>query len=200
MLEQRHPTLAVTLDGHTGGRQLRGNSLAALVDGVEQDMNDAGCRQAHLVGNSLGGWIALELARRGRAHSVIALSPAGSWEPESVEDRNLRDRLARNDSRVRRLRPVLELAVGWKAARRAALAEMVEHGDRVDGPVARQMIHAAGRFPAAESVLDAMFDGDPGVRGGDVMSPVLLAWGSQDRLLPIATYGERMRRRLPQAD
>jgi hypothetical protein len=30
------------------------------------------------VGNSLGGWVALELARRGRARSVLAVSPAGA--------------------------------------------------------------------------------------------------------------------------
>jgi pimeloyl-ACP methyl ester carboxylesterase len=35
----------------------------------------------HLAGNSLGGWIALELARRGRAGSVAALGPAGLETP-----------------------------------------------------------------------------------------------------------------------
>ncbi len=35
---------------------------------------------AHLVGNSLGGWIALDLAARGRARSCLALSPAGGWD------------------------------------------------------------------------------------------------------------------------
>ena len=32
-----------------------------------------------MVGNSLGGWLALELARRGRARTVTAVSPAGAW-------------------------------------------------------------------------------------------------------------------------
>jgi pimeloyl-ACP methyl ester carboxylesterase len=33
----------------------------------------------HLAGNSLGGWLALELAKTGHARSVTALSPAGLW-------------------------------------------------------------------------------------------------------------------------
>ena len=40
-------------------------------------MDEAGFDRAVLCGNSLGGWIALELARRGRATSVVAISPAG---------------------------------------------------------------------------------------------------------------------------
>jgi pimeloyl-ACP methyl ester carboxylesterase len=47
----------------------------ALADAVESTMDEHGFQTAHLVGNSLGGWIALELARRGRARTCVALSP-----------------------------------------------------------------------------------------------------------------------------
>lgn len=33
-----------------------------------------------IAGNSLGGWMALEAAKRGLARSVVAISPAGLWE------------------------------------------------------------------------------------------------------------------------
>ena len=49
----------------------------ALADAVEAAMDAAGFETAHLAGNSLGGWIALTLARRGRARTVTAISPAG---------------------------------------------------------------------------------------------------------------------------
>jgi len=49
----------------------------ALADAVEAAMDAAGFTSAHLAGNSLGGWVALELARRGRARTVTAISPAG---------------------------------------------------------------------------------------------------------------------------
>ena len=49
-----------------------------LVDDVEGRLKALRVNTAHLAGNSMGGWIALELARRGRARSVCALSPAGN--------------------------------------------------------------------------------------------------------------------------
>lgn len=52
---------------------------ARLADRVELVMDELGWSSAHLVGNSLGGWLSLELARRGRATSVCALMPAGLW-------------------------------------------------------------------------------------------------------------------------
>ena len=42
-------------------------------------MDEAGFETAHIVGNSLGGYLALQLAARGRAESVVALAPAGGW-------------------------------------------------------------------------------------------------------------------------
>jgi pimeloyl-ACP methyl ester carboxylesterase len=74
LLEPRHEVLAVTLTGHFGGRELAEGAEAtidALVDGVEADMDGAGFATAHVAGGSLGGWVALELARRGRARSVV---------------------------------------------------------------------------------------------------------------------------------
>ena len=38
-------------------------------------MDEAGFETAHIVGNSLGGYLALQLAARGRARSVVALAP-----------------------------------------------------------------------------------------------------------------------------
>ena len=33
----------------------------------------------HIVGNSLGGWVAFELERRGRARTLTGIAPAGGW-------------------------------------------------------------------------------------------------------------------------
>ena len=46
---------------------------------VPEQLDRAGIERAHIVGNSLGGWVALELARRGRARSVVLFGPAGAW-------------------------------------------------------------------------------------------------------------------------
>lgn len=50
--------------------------VAALLD-------ELGLQRAPVVGNSSGGWTALELAKLGRATGVIALAPAGLWRRHS---------------------------------------------------------------------------------------------------------------------
>lgn len=80
VLERYHDVLAQTLPGHAGGPPLSGNAgVARVADAIEDAMDEAGFRTAHIVGNSLGGYIALHLAARGRAESVVALAPAGGW-------------------------------------------------------------------------------------------------------------------------
>ncbi|MCV7315492.1 alpha/beta hydrolase [Mycolicibacillus parakoreensis] len=77
----RYEVFAPTLAGHNGGP--RGDSwllsASILADHVERQMDELGWRTAHLVGNSLGGWLAYELAGRGRARTVTGIAPAGGW-------------------------------------------------------------------------------------------------------------------------
>src|ERR1700734_2718423 len=91
-LAQHHVLLAPALLGHRGGPGYLAGSPAtpaAMADALERDMDSAGFGQAHLVGNSLGGWLALELAARGRALSTTALAPAGGWKHGGREHRRL---------------------------------------------------------------------------------------------------------------
>ena len=83
LLVSGHHVFAPTLAGHRGGPDLLGASplgVTAVVDTLCDQLDRAGIGTAHMVGNSLGGWVALEMARRGRARSVTAISPAGSWK------------------------------------------------------------------------------------------------------------------------
>ena len=90
MLERRHDVLAPTLPGHAGGPPLTGElSDALLADAVERAMDEAGFATAHIAGNSLGGFVALQLAARGRAESVVALAPTGGW---AAGDGSFKDR------------------------------------------------------------------------------------------------------------
>jgi pimeloyl-ACP methyl ester carboxylesterase len=79
-LKRRFDVLAVDLPGHGHSEPLPAGvdpTPEALADAIERQMLGAGFDSAHIAGNSLGGWIALELARRGRARTVTAISPAG---------------------------------------------------------------------------------------------------------------------------
>jgi pimeloyl-ACP methyl ester carboxylesterase len=46
---------------------------------MERRMDALGWETAHIVGNSLGGWVAFELERRGRARTLTGIAPAGGW-------------------------------------------------------------------------------------------------------------------------
>jgi pimeloyl-ACP methyl ester carboxylesterase len=76
----RYGVYAPTMPGHNGGT--KGPfflSSGALADDVERRMDALGWETAHIVGNSLGGWVAFELERRGRARTLIGIAPAGGW-------------------------------------------------------------------------------------------------------------------------
>jgi pimeloyl-ACP methyl ester carboxylesterase len=76
----RYEVMAPTMPGHNGG--VKGRfflDTAELADDMERRMDAAGWDTAHIVGNSLGGWVAFELERRGRARTLTGIAPAGGW-------------------------------------------------------------------------------------------------------------------------
>src|SRR5512132_2071700 len=83
---------------------------------------EQGLGRPHVAGNSMGGGIALELARRGAVASATAVSPAGFWNARELvfAQRSLRASRAI----VRRLRPAVP-AITRSAAGRIALFSQV---------------------------------------------------------------------------
>ncbi|ODR09419.1 hydrolase [Mycobacterium sherrisii] len=77
----RFEVFAPTMAGHNGGPSAGTWFLSSevLAEHVERQMDELGWDTAHIVGNSLGGWVAFELERRGRARSVTGIAPAGGW-------------------------------------------------------------------------------------------------------------------------
>lgn len=77
----RLEVFAPTMAGHNGGPRSRSWFLdtTTLADHVERQLDELGWTTAHVVGNSLGGWVAFELERRGRARTLTAIAPAGGW-------------------------------------------------------------------------------------------------------------------------
>ncbi len=81
-LVARYEVVAPTLAGHDGGKPMPpGTALnyASSTDLLEEHLDELGLDTVHVVGNSMGGALALELAKRGRARSVVALAPGGGW-------------------------------------------------------------------------------------------------------------------------
>jgi pimeloyl-ACP methyl ester carboxylesterase len=81
-LARRYDVLTVDLPGHGRSFTLPGRpTVAALTDAVEQELDRRGVAAPHVLGVSLGGRIGLELARRQRARSVVAVGPTGPLTP-----------------------------------------------------------------------------------------------------------------------
>ncbi len=200
-LEEHHRVLAVTLAGHFEGRPFEdAASTAAMADALERDLDDCGIERAHLVGNSLGGWMALELAKRGRALSVVALSPAGGWEPGSKEEKRVRGLFNRNYKGLQLIGPRAEKLVTRPRLRALLMRDVVGRPENVSAAEAYQSIRGAAGCSCYLDFIDrTMSDGPPkDFDGIDV--PARIAWGTKDRILPVERYSERMRRLVPHAD
>jgi pimeloyl-ACP methyl ester carboxylesterase len=111
-----HAVLAADLPGHGRSPALTTTpTVAALTDAVEADLDAFGLDRVHVLGNSLGARIALELARRHRARSVVAIAPPGMNAP--VERAYQGALLAAARTVLRVVRPAVAPLSRWRAGR-----------------------------------------------------------------------------------
>jgi pimeloyl-ACP methyl ester carboxylesterase len=184
--------------GHCGGPPVvtRPVRIVDVVDDAERTLDRLGIETAHLVGNSMGGWVALELARRGRARTVCALSPAGTWDASSREHRATRAILARARTDTQRSHHLLPLALRLPAVRRFALRSTAADGARVS----REEILGAVRDLLGCAVVDDLLDTGESLPLLDpVPCPITIAWCGEDRLLLESVNGALARTLVPGA-
>lgn len=197
-LTQQYDVLVPTLPGFLGGPPLPGRATIDLhADAVEAAMDDAGFDTAHCVGNSLGGWVVMELARRGRARSVVAFSPAGGWTSLFAQKR-IKAFFRTNHLLTRLMRPLIPLVMALVPVRALTLRMVVTHPRKVR------------RVHAVRLALDTMAGGDLNRAlaiadshvqpYSDLGIPTLVAWSERDRLTPLKHDGEVWRQAAPFAD
>jgi pimeloyl-ACP methyl ester carboxylesterase len=201
-LERRHDVLAFTLPGHAGGPPLEGPATgAAVTDAVEAALDAAGLPAAHLAGNSLGGRLALELAARGRARSVVAFAPAGGW---ARDDGSFRELLADQRELHREARaaaPHAAALVATPEGRRRVSATVTERFEHIPADLLAHRIEAAAACRAAEAMVEEGLHGSWDLDAARIDVPVRIVWGTADRLLPWPSAAVRYRTQwLPQAD
>lgn len=200
-LEKHHDVIAPTMLGHSGGSPFDDGVLPtvdALVDGVEAELDRLGLDKVHIAGNSMGGWVALELARRGRAKSVVAFSPGGAWS-----------------SGPRMTALLVGFRVGIAAAtafghraerlaltpkgRRILASRQFEHPERVEPAELIADIRALKDAPMLRSILNGLTERsleplpDPGC-------PVRIVWAQRDRVIPYEQYGVPIMKLVPSAE
>jgi len=200
-LARWHDILAPTLPGHLGGPPLPpGADADAMAGWVEGAMDAAGMATAHLVGNSMGGYLALLLAERGRAESVVALAPAGGWaagDPAAQEVLRLTERIR---SGARGAAAQAEAIAATPDGRRRATSMIVSDGADLPADLVAHMIRATAGADGFEALTaSARRRGWP-LDGARVRDPVRVLWGTADRLMPWPEAAGALRRALPRAE
>jgi pimeloyl-ACP methyl ester carboxylesterase len=201
-LTRKHDVLAPTLAGHAGGPAIEGEtSDAALADALERAMDEAGFETAHVVGNSLGGFLALKLAERGRARSVVALAPAGGWAEGDPDFHATQDYFLRMRELLKMAAPQADAIVSSPEGRRRVTQDVATSYDHIPAElIAHMMVGAAGCescVPLIEYSKAHGWNLDP----ERIECPVRVVWGTGDRILCWPGSASRYREEwLPNAD
>ena len=190
-LERDFKVVTVDLPGHgdtplVPGVAMDPNNLARY---VLHEMSEIGIEQFDVCGNSLGGWVALELAciAPSRINSVTGLAPAGLWlHPYNV--RYPATALARYLAKyTAKLAPT---ALHFEWARALGFWDVSPKWRNfsyelcLDAVTA--MAQADGYYPAWDGMLMKKFDGKI---PNDI--PITIIFGDSDRTLPATNCQER---------
>ncbi len=198
LLAGHYDVIAPTMLGHRGGRPatVRPVRLAHIVEDTQRLLDELGLGQVHLAGNSLGGRVALELARLGRAQTVCALSPSGTWQADSEDHRRATEDLRETVRAARRSRALLGLPAGSWRFRRWALRATATHGERVRPA---ELLGLTDDLLGCRVVEDLFEEASQLELLDPPPCPITLAWAACDRVFPLEINGARARELIPGA-
>lgn len=162
---------------------------AAILAGA---LDEIGIDAAHAAGNSVGGWTALELAKLGRARSVVALAPAGLWPVHSPWSSIAK--LWTQNKLGRVFAPLTAPAMRSGLGRRVLLSGTVAKPTRIPADEAIEMATTYARTPTFDTHLAATRR-DRFRDGKGINVPVTVAWGDRERVIPAKA---RLRDELPE--
>jgi len=155
-------------------------TAAALADAVEGELDRLGVAQFHVAGYSLGARVALELATRGRTHSVIAIAPDGLGTP--LERVHQAAALMTGRTLATLLAPTATQLNATAAGRSLFFAMERSRPWQLPADDARQLLLDFAEAPGyLDTVQAAMFDLP--TRLERITCPVLLMQGTADPLV-----------------
>ncbi|WP_156971270.1 alpha/beta fold hydrolase [Knoellia sinensis] len=196
LLKDDYDVIAIDLPGHGASPKPgsgHGWSLADQCAQIEEFFDELGLDQPHVIGNSLGGAIALELGARGSVRSVTALAPAGFWSPAGLGWAagvlTTLKALSYSPTFVIRLfgsHPVGRRLIMWPLY---AHTELLTQDDFVHD--ALNIRRAPGFLANYIRLPFYQYRGTP-------QMPTAVLWGDRDAIL-LPTQAKVARRRLPQA-
>ena len=191
-LSQDFRVITVDLPGHgqtsfDKAQAMDPKSLGtAVFDSIE---NEYGIRKFHVVGNSLGGWIALEMAAQQpeRIMSVTGLAPAGLWLVPAT-GRSLRE--ANSYYLVKALKPIIKIGLRLKLFRKIGFARVSPKWQELSYETCYEaslaLLNCPGYFPAWDGMITRRFDAKIAES-----TPVTILFGDSDNTLPAQGSQER---------
>lgn len=189
-LEARCEVLAPTLAGHWGARPTGGEPPEPdlMADEVERWMDREHVGRVHLVGHSIGAWVALELTRRGRALSTVALCPCAAW-PTTVHERlRMFAGLTAAVAVARLLAPCGPSLLRPRPVRRALMWWAVHDVDHLPAELAADELTWIARGRAYATTLRLMVTSS-GLRPFDGSAHDIHAvWAERDIVVPLTNY------------
>jgi len=185
-LMRKHRVYALDLLGYGDSERPRDSdySVTTQAEIVRGFMDAVGLRETDVMGMSMGGWVALKVAAEHpeRVRRLVLVSSGGlqfdttltptSFSPTTLDE--LRATLAMQTDRASLIPTFVLRDFLWRSKEKAwvvrrSMASMLEGRDMLDGKLQR------------------------------VTMPVLLAWGTKDRIVPYSVSA-RMKEELPQAE
>ena len=179
VLAQEHPVYAIDLPGHGGSsKQIDSGDLVFLASAVFELMITLELESAHLVGHSLGGATAFDLALSHPEHvkSLTLIAPVGFGPEINMEYVEGFMRA----SRPRQLRPFVErLFANPALVSRKMLDDIISY-KRLDGAAEALSTIAGMVFKDDRQAVDLI------PRVADLAVPLQIIWGESDHILPAA--------------
>ena len=194
LLEGQFDVIAFDLPGH-GGSPVPPPELAsphALALAVAVGLDRLGIETVHIAGNSLGGWISLELAKMGRARSVTAFSPAGLWRGRTPTYNIVTFRAFR--VLACRLWSVFAHLAGNRITRTLFFSQFFGRPWLIPRAAAIEISNTFADAPGFDLILEASIP-ECFNEGQAIDVPISIAWGSRDVLL--LPWQSRFRDELP---
>jgi pimeloyl-ACP methyl ester carboxylesterase len=201
-LVPRFEVIAPTLHGHDGGPPPPdgpAHSIGHAADHFESLLDGLGVESAHFAGNSMGGALSLEMAKRGRARSVVAISPGGGWAADdTAEPERIVKWFARTQKLGKATDKYTERIMRRPGLRRLAMRDVMTRGDQMPATEAVALARSSIRCSVVDDVFATIRSGSARVVDLDrIACPVLVAWGSRDRILPLERHADGFRRGIP---
>jgi pimeloyl-ACP methyl ester carboxylesterase len=186
-LSRERDVLAPTMLGHFGGPVATPQhppTLENVITHILSEMDAAGFDCPDIVGNSIGGYLALDLARRGRARSVVALCPEGKQTTAQALSVAARALLAHRA--VRSLGPVLRRALTAPSFRKLLVRDFSARGHLIPVELVEQLMRSFAYCDVLRTLTSNRkgFLAVPTIGDvSDIKCPVYFIWGIQDTLV-----------------